>query len=198
MEEILLLHTVLAASRLRVLDGAGRERHAALVASGLVDTGTDPNRPRAILLAARASNETRALEVQVSILVDLPTGLLSILRKRLSTGAVSKNTLSHTRAVNPHLLASRLVVEEEVLAEELKDCVVVGRASGARGALLGLLQGETALGGLDAREVDGAAVAEDEELERVGRLLGSGRDDAGGEEGSEEEGLDLHGEGGLF
>lgn len=46
--------------------------------------------------------------------------------------------------------------------------------------------------------MDGAAVAEGEELERVGGLLGSGRDDASGEEGSKEEGLDLHGEGGLF
>lgn len=53
------------------------------------------------------------------------------------------------------------------------------------------LEEDVALGGLDAGEVDGAGGAERHDFEIVG-LAGGGGDEADGDEGGEEDGLDLH------
>lgn len=66
----------------------------------------------------------------------------------------------------------------------------------AVGLLVGKLEEDAVAGGLELGEVDGAGGAESHDLEGVGLAGGGrGRDEASGQEGSEENGLDLHGDG---
>lgn len=190
----LLLLSVLAAVGLGNGQSAGREAQAVLVAARVGDTGVDPDTPR-LADAAGAGKETLALEGEVAVLVNLPSLVLAVLGLGIAS-AVAKDALAHAGAVGPDLLGSSgRLVKAQLVANQL-ECGVVVRLGVAVGLLVGQLDEDAVAGGLELGEVDGAGGAESHDLEGGGLAGGGrGRDEASGQEGSEENSLDLHGDG---
>jgi hypothetical protein len=189
------VHTANGLLNINSLDGEG---DAVLVTAGVVDAVVDPDRPRGLLevLAVRAGDEVGAAVGEEAIFVDLPAVALAVPGHRLSTSGVTELALAHTREIDVGLLA-RVAdrVEPELIANEVEGNIIVLLLVVAGGTLILKLQSERLLGSLDGAEVDGSGGAEDKTIE-VGVLgsagLGGGRDDASGDERSEEKSLNLH------
>lgn len=135
----------------------------------------------------------------MAVLVDSPPGLLAAGAERLSASSVLENALAHAGAVGEELLAGVAGGVEEDLAGRLVDGEggsVLLDAAVARGALVLEIQEEAIVGGLERGEVHGAGRADSDGLEDLDVRVGSGRGDASGDEGGEDDVLELHDGGG--
>ena len=84
---------VKAADGVLVLDGAGRDAEAVLVAAGLVHARADPDAVRP-LDAVGAGDEAGAVEREVAVLVDLEALALAVAGRGLGAGGVAELALA--------------------------------------------------------------------------------------------------------
>lgn len=216
---------VQAALRLLNLDGAGRQAQAVLVTTGVGDPSANPDTPSTVNVAG-AGQQGASVEVQVASLINLPALALSVTGSRLNTSGVAELALAcrnllafdisivvvvedllrtHTGAVDIELL-TRVVSGEQpkglVRLVELESGRTV-RVGAAASFLVGEVDVDVAVSGVDAAEVDGRRGSQRHELEVVEVGVGvvdrlrSGKGRGGSEEGSESEGLHCDGCGRL-
>lgn len=84
---------VKAADGVLVLDGAGRDAEAVLVAAGVVHARADPDAVRP-LDAVGAGDEAGAVEREVAVLVDLEALALAVAGRGLGAGGVAELALA--------------------------------------------------------------------------------------------------------
>jgi hypothetical protein len=174
-------------------DGKG-DVDTVAVSTGVVDTSAGEDGVRAILL--RAGDEFGVVIVlEEVVLADTPLVLLTAGAERLSTGAVTQVALAHAASVceddllrvgsrvESHLLS--LGVEGEGSSIRLDTTVT-------RCALVLELEGKAVHGGLEVGVMDRASRSKGNSLEDLDIGVGSGRDDASGDERSKDEVLELH------
>lgn len=171
------LGSVAAAVGVGNLDSADNNAKAVGVAGRVGDTRGNPDRPAA-LDAVGASQEAGTVEGEVAVLVNLPAGALAVAGRGLGAGGVAELALAHAGAVGVELLrggGGGVEVEAAVVLVQGEGGRVVVLGAVAGGVLVGQLEEDGALGGLEGREVHLAGGAEGHELELcVGGQAGGG------------------------
>lgn len=169
-----------------VLLGANSNSLAVAVATGVLDTSTDPEGVRTVV---RASNKALAVESEVTVGSNLPTLCLAVPGDNealVGNGGVAELALAHTGAVDVSNLRVLEGVEVKLAVLVDAECdLVLGEALVAGGALALELESEAALGGLESGAVDVLVAADS------GSVVGSGRSHASGDNGGEE-GSEVH------